>query len=70
MLKAIILAGSLLLSYSVGAQTSADAPLKITVDWSSPTPLISPSGSGAASAGTFNPAAVRVGNKTILLYRE
>jgi predicted GH43/DUF377 family glycosyl hydrolase len=70
MLKAIILAGSLLLSYSAGAQDAADAPVKITVEWSSPTPLISPSGSGVASAGTFNPAAVRVGNKTILLYRE
>ena len=69
MLKAIILAGSLLLSHSVAAQT-ADVPVKIMVDWTSPTPLISPSGSGAAYAGTFNPAAVRVGNKTVLLYRE
>jgi len=70
MLKAIILAGSLLLSHSVAAQTAAAPPVKITVDWSSSTPLISPSGSGAAYAGTFNPAAVRVGNKTVLLYRE
>lgn len=33
-------------------------------------PLISPSGNGAASAGTFNPAAVRVGDQIVLLYRE
>jgi predicted GH43/DUF377 family glycosyl hydrolase len=70
MLKAIALAGSLLLSHTLAAQTTTPAPVKITVEWNSPTPLISPSGSGAASAGTFNPAAVRVGNKTILLYRE
>lgn len=44
--------------------------IDISVQWSSPTPLVSPSGSGAASAGTFNPAAIRVGSKTILLYRE
>src|SRR5690349_5184842 len=70
MLKAILLASALLLSHSMAAQAANAARLKITVQWSSPTPLISPSGSGAASAGTFNPAAVRVGNKTILLYRE
>ena len=69
MLKAIILAASLLLSHSVAAQ-DANAPIKIIVDWSSPTALISPSGSGVAAAGAFNPAAIRVGNKTILLYRE
>jgi len=44
--------------------------VRITVEWSSPTPLISPSGTGAASAGTFNPAAIRQNGKTILLYRE
>jgi predicted GH43/DUF377 family glycosyl hydrolase len=49
---------------------STNPSVQIRVQWSSPTPLISPSGSGAASAGTFNPAAVRVGNKTVLLYRE
>jgi predicted GH43/DUF377 family glycosyl hydrolase len=46
------------------------APVQIRVEWSSATPVISPSGSGAASAGTFNPAAVLVGSKTVLLYRE
>ena len=70
MLKAIALTGSLLLSHTLAAQTTTPAPVKITVEWNSPTQLISPSGSGAASAGTFNPAAVRVGNRTILLYRE
>jgi len=45
-------------------------PIQIDVLWSSPTPLISPTQSGPASAGAFNPAAVRVNDKTILLYRE
>lgn len=44
-------------------------PVHISVDWSSSTPLISPTSSGAASAGVFNPAAVRQGAKTVLLYR-
>jgi len=70
MLKLLVLTGSLLMSHALAAQAPEAAPIKITVEWSSPTPLISPSVSGAASAGTFNPAAVRVGNKTILLYRE
>lgn len=70
MLKAIIIAGTLLLSHTIAAQTVTDPPVTITVEWSSPTPLISSSGTGAASAGTFNPAAVRIGNKTVLLYRE
>ena len=70
MLKALILAGTLLLGQTIAAQTSKGTPVEITVEWSSPTPLISPSGSGAASAGTFNPAAVRVGKQTVLLFRE
>lgn len=70
MMKSIVLAISLLVSYATAAQTSNEVPLTISVEWSSPTPLISPSGSGTASAGTFNPAAVRVGNKTVLLYRQ
>ena len=58
-------------AHLVGAADNATtAPVKIRVEWSSPAPVISPSGSGAASAGTFNPAAVRVGGKTVLLYRE
>ena len=44
-------------------------PVHIIVEWSSRTPLISPS-AGPASAGAFNPAAVRHGGRTILLYRE
>jgi predicted GH43/DUF377 family glycosyl hydrolase len=49
---------------------STNPPVQIRVDWSSPTPVISPSGTAAASAGTFNPAAVRADDKTVLLYRE
>jgi predicted GH43/DUF377 family glycosyl hydrolase len=52
------------------AAASESAPVQIRVEWSSATPVISPSGSGAASAGTFNPAAVLVGSNTVLLYRE
>ena len=44
--------------------------VQIQVLWSSPTPLIAPTRSGPASAGAFNPAAIREGGKTILLYRE
>jgi len=53
-----------------GSANSTEAPVQITVEWSSHTPLISPTPSGSASAGTFNPAAVRAGGKTVLLYRE
>jgi beta-1,2-mannosidase len=49
---------------------ASSSHIEIVVEWSSPAPLISPSGSGPASAGTFNPAAVRQNGKTILLYRE
>lgn len=41
----------------------------ITIDRISSTPAISPSGAGFASAGTFNPAAVRRNGKIVLLYR-
>jgi predicted GH43/DUF377 family glycosyl hydrolase len=57
-------------NFTCAANNPNSAPVQIGVEWSSPTPVISPSGSGAASAGTFNPAAVRSGGKTILLYRE
>ena len=46
------------------------ALVQIDVESSSPTPLISPSSSGPASAGAFNPAAIRLDGKTVLLYRE
>ena len=68
MSKVIVLTCSLLLLNTVAVPQSS--PVQISVEWSSPTPLISPSGSGAASAGTFNPAAVDQNGKTILLYRE
>ena len=64
-----VLICSLLLTLNTIA-VSQSAPVQISVEWSSPTPLVSPSGSGAASAGTFNPAAVDQNGKTILLYRE
>src|SRR5438105_9848396 len=49
---------------------SPQSAVQIQVLWSSPTPLIAPTRSGPASAGAFNPTAVRQGDKTILLYRE
>jgi len=49
---------------------STNSAVQIRVQWSSPTPLISPSGTGAASSATFNPAAIRVAGETVLLYRE
>jgi predicted GH43/DUF377 family glycosyl hydrolase len=49
---------------------ASNTDVDIRVEWSSPTPLISPSGSGAGSSGTFNPAAVIHNGKTVLLYRE
>jgi len=60
----------LLLVTPQSAQQSRSAPVQIKILWSSPTPLISPSGSEESSAGTFNPAAIRVGNQIILLFRE
>ena len=66
LLSTSFLAGGLALAYAY----ATEAPIQITVEWSSPTPLISPTPSGPASAGAFNPAAVRVDGKTILLYRE
>src|SRR5579859_2702823 len=70
MLKGALLSAVLILANA--GQTSGEAKLpsvRIEVEWSSATPLISPS-AGPASAGAFNPAAVRVGGKTVLLYRE
>ena len=66
LLSSLILAGSLML----GSPQTNQAPIQISVEWSSPTPLISPTPSGPTSAGAFNPAALRVEGKTILLYRE
>ena len=51
-------------------QTAKSPSVSVAVDWSSSTPVISPSGSGAASAGTFNPGAVFQDGKVILLFRE
>ena len=44
--------------------------LRIQAERLQQTPLISPDGDEEAAAGTFNPAAVRRGSETILLYRE
>jgi len=66
LLSSLVLAGSM----ALGSPQANQAPVQISVEWSSPTPLISPTPFGPASAGAFNPAAVRVGGKTILLYRE
>ncbi|HET9743303.1 MAG TPA: glycoside hydrolase family 130 protein [Terriglobales bacterium] len=68
MKKSSSLLSSLLLLALAGPVTAQS--VRINVQWSSPKPLISPSGEGAASAGTFNPAAVLRNNETILLYRE
>lgn len=68
MKKSASLLSSLLL-LALAGPVSAQSVL-INVQWSSPTPLIAPSGEGAASAGTFNPAAVLRNGETILLYRE
>lgn len=57
---------ALALISAAGAQTSPVGPVQRVAD----TPLIAPSGHGIAAAGTFNPAAVQVGDRTILLYRE
>ena len=54
----------------VTASQNTTSPITIVVTWSSPTPVISPSGSSTASARTFNPAAVIQNGKTVLLYRE
>src|ERR1700738_4909157 len=52
------------------ADKAPDAAVQILLEWSSPSPILSPSRSGPASAGAFNPAAIRADGKTILLYRE
>ncbi len=57
---------TLLLLMTAGAQTSPVGPVQRVTE----TPLITPSGSGIAAAGTFNPAAVKAGDRIILLYRE
>jgi predicted GH43/DUF377 family glycosyl hydrolase len=45
------------------------APIQIAVDWISDSPVISPGAAEFSAAGTFNPAAVRVDGKTVLLFR-
>jgi predicted GH43/DUF377 family glycosyl hydrolase len=56
-----------LLVACLGADSGA--PVRISVQWQSPAPLVSPA-AGLGSAGIFNPAAVLFNGKTILLYRE
>ena len=70
MCKISIVIAILLIAGNTSAYQSTTVPVSISVAWSSPTPLISPSGSGAASAGTFNPTAVIHNGKVVLLYRE
>ena len=68
---AVMLCSTLMLGGAVRAtDRPTKNPIQIDVLWSSPTPVISPTQSGPASAGAFNPAAVRSNGKTILLYRE
>src|SRR4051794_28857245 len=47
------------------------SPAQVTVTASrvSETPLLAPGGSGWMATGVFNPAAIRVGSKTVLLFR-
>lgn len=70
--KNLLLGCSALLSFGLAAGTAPSTPLhlRITAERLQQTPLISPDGDGEASAGTFNPAAIRHGSETILLYRE
>ncbi|PYY15869.1 MAG: glycosidase [Acidobacteria bacterium] len=70
MLRNLLLSSCFACSLIVPYQNARNAPVQITVEWSSPTPVISPASSGPASAGAFNPAAIRDRGKTILLYRE
>jgi predicted GH43/DUF377 family glycosyl hydrolase len=58
----------LLLAPALPAQ--APPSVQISVSWVSDSPVISPGAHDYATAGAFNPAAIRVGGKTILLFRE
>jgi predicted GH43/DUF377 family glycosyl hydrolase len=42
----------------------------ISVDWVSNSPILSPGSDPNSAAGIFNPAAVRIDGKTVLLFRE
>jgi predicted GH43/DUF377 family glycosyl hydrolase len=57
------------LTVPVLAEQSAPS-VQISTDWVSDSPVISPGAHDHSTAGAFNPAAVRVGGKTILLFRE
>ena len=70
MLRNLLLSSCFACSLIVPYQNARNARVQITVEWSSPTPVISPASSGPASAGAFNPAAIRNDGKTVLLCRE
>src|SRR6266705_2497169 len=54
---------------SISPAQARDQDSPIAFERVYPGPLISPSGTGSQSAGTFNPAAARIGRKVVLLYR-
>src|SRR5207244_1348777 len=70
MLRNLLLSSCFASSLIVPSQNPRNAPVQITVEWRSPHPVISPAAAVPASAGAFNPAAIRDRGKTILLYRE
>ena len=62
---------SLLLLCLISTLCPGVSPAQVTVTASrvSETPLLAPGGSGWMATGVFNPAAIRVGPKTVLLFR-
>ena len=47
----------------------SSAQVTVTASRVSETPLLAPGGSGWMATGVFNPAAIRIGSKTVLLFR-
>ena len=66
MLARIILIVAALLS---GALRAAEPPVSITAERLSPQPLLKPGGQPWSASGVFNPAAIIVNGKTVLLFR-
>ena len=67
-----LVACSALIGVALAVQTAprVSPHLRIRAERLQQTPLISPAGEDEAAAGTFNPAAVRLKNDIVLLYRE
>ncbi len=66
-----LLSKLILLAVALGpTASSVSSGFNIKAERLQELPLISPSGDAEASAGTFNPAAIRIGEKIVLLYRE